>query len=121
MLVNASEFATILAALRYFQDEFQAAQPAELVELFPQFESAPPLSWAEIGALCERLNISAVPERFAQVAWSVEDVTDVYEVTDQQAIELLLNSARDIQEQMVERGWDVIDSLAKARSYQRRD
>lgn len=56
MIVSPSEFATILAALRYFQDEFQATQPGELVELFPQFETAPPLSAAEIDSFCERLN-----------------------------------------------------------------
>ena len=57
MIVSPSEFATILAALRYFQDEFQATEPGELVELFPQFETAAPLTSAEIGSLCERLNI----------------------------------------------------------------
>jgi hypothetical protein len=56
-MVSPSEFATILAALRYFQDEFQATAPSELVNLFPQFESAGPLSAAEIDALCERLNM----------------------------------------------------------------
>lgn len=56
MIVSPSEFATILAALRYFQDEFQATQPGELVELFPQFQTARPLTAAEIDALCERLN-----------------------------------------------------------------
>jgi len=62
LILNPSEFATILAALRFFQDEFQTAQPAELVELFPQFESAAPLSWAEVGSLCERLNLPDPPE-----------------------------------------------------------
>ena len=57
MIVSPSEHATILAALRYFQDEFQTAQPGDLVPLFPQFESAPPLTAAEIDALCERLNM----------------------------------------------------------------
>ena len=57
MIVSPSEFATILAALRFFQDEFQTAQPAELIELFPQFETAAPLTPAEIGSLCERLNM----------------------------------------------------------------
>ena len=57
MIVSPSELATILAALRYFQDEFQASQPGELVNLFPQFESAPPLTAAEIDSLCERLNL----------------------------------------------------------------
>ena len=57
MILSPSEFATVLAALRYFQDEFQTTQPDELVELFPQFETAPPLTSAEIGSLCERLNI----------------------------------------------------------------
>ena len=56
-MVSPSEFATILAALRYFQDEFQATEPGELVKLFPQFETAAPLSSAEIGSLCERLNL----------------------------------------------------------------
>lgn len=62
MILSPSEFATILAALRYFQDEFQTAQPGELVELFPQFETAAPLTPAEIGSLCERLNIGEPAE-----------------------------------------------------------
>ena len=57
MIVSPSELATILAALRYFQDEFQASQPEEFVELFPQFETAPPLTVAKIDSLCERLNM----------------------------------------------------------------
>ena len=57
MILSPSEFATILAALRFFQDEFQTAQAVELIELFPQFETATPLSPAEIGSLCERLNM----------------------------------------------------------------
>jgi len=57
LIVSPSELATILAALRYFQDEFQASQPGELVELFPQFETAAPLTAVEIDALCERLNM----------------------------------------------------------------
>ena len=57
MIVSPSEHATILAALRYFQDEFQTAQPGDLVPLFPQFESAAPLTAAEIDSLCERLNM----------------------------------------------------------------
>ncbi len=57
MIVSPSELATLLAALRYFQDEFQASQPGELVELFPQFETAAPLCAVEINSLCERLNM----------------------------------------------------------------
>lgn len=56
MTVSPSDLATILAALRYFQDEFQTTQPAELMALFPQFDMAPPISTADIDALCERLN-----------------------------------------------------------------
>ena len=62
MILSPSELATILAALRFFQDEFQTAQPAELVELFPQFESAAPLAWTEVGSLCERLNMPELAE-----------------------------------------------------------
>ena len=57
MIVSPAELATILAALRFFQDEFQASQPGELVELFPQFETAVPLTAVEINLLCERLNM----------------------------------------------------------------
>jgi hypothetical protein len=62
LILSPSELATILAALRFFQDEFQTAQPAELFELFPQFESAAPLSWTEVGSLCERLNMPELAE-----------------------------------------------------------
>jgi len=57
LIVSPAELATSLAALRYFQDEFQASQPGELVELFSRFETAVPLTAAEIDALCERLNL----------------------------------------------------------------
>ncbi len=62
MILSLSEFATILAALRYFQDEFQTATPGEIAKLFPQFVTAAPLTSAEIGSLCERLNIAEPDE-----------------------------------------------------------
>ena len=57
MILSPAEFATVLAALRYFQDEFQTTEPGEIAKLFPHFETAAPLTSAEIGSLCERLNI----------------------------------------------------------------
>jgi len=56
LTIEPRALATILAALRYFQDEFQAMDAEELAELFPQFAKERPLTPAEIDALCERLN-----------------------------------------------------------------
>lgn len=49
---------------------------------------------------------------FAEVAWSVGDLTERYAVTDEEAEEFLLNNQRQISEDMVGRGWESIDVLA---------
>ncbi len=58
MTLSPSELATVLAALRYFQDETQCLEPSEIRELYPQFADAAPLSTQEIDALCEQLNLT---------------------------------------------------------------
>ena len=56
MTLNPAELATVLAALRYFQDEFQCTDSTELADLFPHFTDHRVLTTAEIELLCERLN-----------------------------------------------------------------
>ena len=67
MILSPSELATILAALRYFQDETQCLEPSEIRELYPQFADAAPLPTQEIDALCERLNIADDPAADSEV------------------------------------------------------
>jgi hypothetical protein len=57
LILSPAELATILAALRYFQDETQCLEPCEIRELYPQFADVAPLSTQEIDVLCERLNL----------------------------------------------------------------
>ncbi len=57
MILSPSELATILAALRYFQDETQCLDPSEIRELYPQLAELALLSTQEIDALCGRLNL----------------------------------------------------------------
>lgn len=53
MNLSDSERATVLAALRYWQDEMCPHGAAAYPE---HFEEATPLTAGEIDALCERLN-----------------------------------------------------------------
>ena len=52
MTLSPSELATILAALRYFQDETQCLEPSEIRELYPQFADAAPLPAPKTAKRC---------------------------------------------------------------------
>lgn len=60
-------------------------------------------------------------EKYAEVAWTVTDLTDVYDMTDEQAADFLAEHSRTIQERMTERGWDAIDDLARTAKLKRLD
>jgi len=55
--LNKRELATILAALRNWQEGcLHELSLREIKTAFPQFEDAKPLTPAEVDALCEKLN-----------------------------------------------------------------
>ena len=57
--------------------------------------------------LASRLAIVA-SESSAQVVWNADDLTDVYDMSAEQAAEFLEKHAEDIVESMTEKGWHVI-------------
>ena len=55
-------------------------------------------------------------KEYAKVAWSPNDVMDVAELkgdvmTEEEAIDFLERNSRQIQDDMVERGWESITTL----------
>lgn len=60
--LDASDVATILAALREFQKRFEGCEAADIMEAWPDHFTATaiPLSTDDIDDLCERINCSRV-------------------------------------------------------------
>ncbi len=59
-MLNPRELATVLAALRHWQQQL-ARQGLALADAFPQFADERPLSMEEIDSLCDLLNDSDTP------------------------------------------------------------
>ena len=59
-MLNPRELATVLAALRHWQQQL-ARQGLALADAFPQFADERPLSMEEIDSLCDLLNDSDSP------------------------------------------------------------
>lgn len=56
--------------------------------------------------------MGAMTGTYAEVAWSVSDVQDLKpEWTNEQAIDFLSRNESDIQEAMIQRGWNAIEDL----------
>jgi len=53
----------------------------------------------------------AVNETKATCTFVVEDVLDMFDVTEDEAEEFLFNNRKHIQDRMCERGWEVIETL----------
>ena len=52
-------------------------------------------------------------KKYAQVRWSVYDVTEMFDVTEKQAEDFLINNQSYIQDAMVRTGWQVMEDLAE--------
>ena len=52
-------------------------------------------------------------KKYAQVRWSVYDVTEMFDVTEKQAEDFLINNQGHIQDAMVRTGWQVMEDLAE--------
>jgi len=57
----------------------------------------------------------AVRARYAEVSWSIEDVTSRYHASPDEAKKLLAENEKWLEQVMVERGWDFIDEAARER------
>ena len=61
-------------------------------------------------------------EKYAKVSWTANDVMDAAEImgmnlTEEKAVEFLLNNSKQIQEDMIKRGWDSISTLLELENY----
>lgn len=60
--LDANQLATVLAALRHFQESYENADADEICEAWPNhFEDVAPLGTDDISNLCEELNCSPEP------------------------------------------------------------
>jgi len=53
-----------------------------------------------------------IRRNYAKVVWVIADITSTYDVTEEEAHEFLQNNENRLQDLMVERGWDAIDTFA---------
>tara|TARA_R100000008_G_scaffold85991_1_gene77419 strand:+ start:152 stop:358 length:207 start_codon:yes stop_codon:yes gene_type:complete len=58
---------------------------------------------------------------YAKVVWTTSDVQDLFNVSEEQAVEFLSRNERNIQDRMVELGWQVIDQLGQMDDLERRE
>jgi hypothetical protein len=49
--------------------------------------------------------------RWAKVAWTVEDVQLLFDISDEDAASFLARHESNLQERMTERGWDALETL----------
>jgi|TARA_R110000765_G_scaffold181784_1_gene287736 hypothetical protein len=53
-------------------------------------------------------------KQFAKTSWTVGDVQSLFDITDEQAETFLLNNQSRLQGQLVQHGWQVLESLGEA-------
>jgi len=49
-------------------------------------------------------------KEYAKVVWRIEDVMDLFNLTENKAHEFLANNERNLQDRMVEYGWSVLET-----------
>lgn len=62
--------------------------------------------------------------KYATISWSTSDVQTLFDVTDVEAEQFLCRHERHLQDEMISRGWDVLEELgarAGFRRYQEED
>ena len=59
-------------------------------------------------------------KEYARVVWRVEDVMDLFAVTEDKAHDFLCNNERNLQDRMVERGWEVLDTCGDMEGLERK-
>ena len=60
----------------------------------------------------KKTHTSPVKKTYAKVVWDIADVMDGYDVTEEEAHEFLQRNENRLQDIMIERGWDAIDTYA---------
>tara|TARA_Y100000401_G_C8189941_1_gene158240 strand:- start:157 stop:384 length:228 start_codon:yes stop_codon:yes gene_type:complete len=60
----------------------------------------------------KKTHISPEKKTYAKVVWDIIDVMDGYDVTEEEAHEFLQRNENRLQDIMIERGWDAIDTYA---------
>ena len=63
----------------------------------------------------------AMAQRYAAVAWTIDDVQSLFAVSDEQAAAFLVRHEHNLQERMVERGWEALETLGSLDGLQRAD
>lgn len=48
---------------------------------------------------------------YADLAWTIEDVQSLFDVTDAEARDFLVRNQKHIRDRLVEHGWTVIETL----------
>ena len=67
------------------------------------------------------INIVIMKKEYARVVWRIEDVMDLFEVTEDRAHEFLCNNERNMQDRMVEYGWQVLETCAEMEDLKRKE
>ena len=55
--------------------------------------------------------------KYAPVAWMIADITGMFDVTEEQAHQFLINNTRRLQDSMIEHGFNVIETLGHAEGW----
>jgi hypothetical protein len=50
-------------------------------------------------------------DQYANLGWTVDDVTDLFDCTAEEATSFLIDNERHIRDRMCEVGWDIIETL----------
>lgn len=53
-------------------------------------------------------------KEYAKVVWCIEDLQDLFDVTEDEAHDFLTNNERNIQDRMIEHGWIVLEMSGRA-------
>jgi len=60
-------------------------------------------------------------QEYAKVVWRIEDVMDLFEVTEDTAHDFLCNNESNLQDRMVERGWEVLGTCGDMEELKRKE
>jgi len=58
-------------------------------------------------------------EQFCRVAWDAEDAQALFDLNDAEAVTFLQSIEQDMKDRMVERGWEVMETLGEQQKLKR--
>ena len=50
---------------------------------------------------------------YANVGWTPNDVMDLFDITEEEARDFLIANAGDIQDRLVQLGWEIMEDLGR--------